>query len=412
MTDRELQRILDAIQYVPDEKERDEVTRLILKAASESITLERLKAITTKEEKKTTTRKVGANGSIKFTKKEINSMPDHLRKLFTVNENIVTYRITKDGYYQARLRRGKYNIEVAAKDFATMKHKFLQKLAEREKALQNAGYPLFRDCIQDWLNVKKQTVKASTYKSYENLISLYLLPRFGGLHVNEIARKDVQNFLFSLTDEGKNRTAQKLKVLMTAIFDVICEDSGLRSPMSKIVLAHYEVKKGNAFTKTEEKRIVDFCRDHPQYAGNSALLVLLYTGMRVGELKSLTFDGTWFTCVSEKTRHGHAEIVRKIPVSPMMARVLPLIDMEQAKSVSKYSVRDALKRIFPKRHVHELRYSFITRVKECGVSGEVVMKWVGHEFDQDVRTSRVDRGYTDYSEEFMLKEIHKVEYEL
>ena len=40
------------------------------------------------------------------------------------------------------------------------------------------------------------------------------------------------------------------------------------------------------------------------------------------------------------------------------------------------------------------------------------MKWVGHEFDQDVRTSRVDRGYTDYSEEFMLKEIHKVEYEL
>ena len=40
------------------------------------------------------------------------------------------------------------------------------------------------------------------------------------------------------------------------------------------------------------------------------------------------------------------------------------------------------------------------------------MKWVGHEFYQDVRTSRVDRGYTDYSEEFILKEIHKVEYEL
>ena len=58
-------------------------------------------------------------------------MPDHLRKLFTVNENIVTYRITKDGYFEARLRRGKYNIEVAAKDFTTMKHKFLQKLADK-----------------------------------------------------------------------------------------------------------------------------------------------------------------------------------------------------------------------------------------------------------------------------------------
>ena len=40
------------------------------------------------------------------------------------------------------------------------------------------------------------------------------------------------------------------------------------------------------------------------------------------------------------------------------------------------------------------------------------MLWAGHSFDRDVKTSAVDRGYTDYSEEFMLKEIHKVEYEL
>ncbi len=40
MTDNALKKILDAIKYVPDERERDEVTSLILKAASESITLE------------------------------------------------------------------------------------------------------------------------------------------------------------------------------------------------------------------------------------------------------------------------------------------------------------------------------------------------------------------------------------
>ncbi len=62
--------------------------------------------------------------------------------------------------------------------------------------------------------------------------------------------------------------------------------------------------------------------------------------------------------------------------------------------------------------IHELRYTYITRAKECGVAGEVVMKWVGHEFDVDVKTSRVDRGYTDYSEEFLLKENNKIEYNL
>lgn len=412
MTDKELEKILNAIKYVPDENERDEVTRLILKAASESITLERLKILTANEEKKNKFKDFGAGGYIRFTKKEINAMPDYLRKLFTVNDNIVTYRITKDGYYQARLRRGKYNIEVAAKDFETMKRKFLDKLAECERALQTAGYPLFKDCVADWLKIKKQTVKLSTYDSYYNLISLYILPRFGEMHVNEITRKDVQDFLFELTDQGKNRTAQKLKVLMTAMFDVICEDCNMRSPMMKIVLAHYEVKKGNAFTKAEEKQIVEFCRNNPHYIGNPALLVLLYTGMRVGELKSLTFDGTWFTCVSEKTRRGHADVIRKIPVSPMMARILPLIDIGQAVSATKYAIRDALKRIFPDRHIHELRYTFITRAKECGCSPEIVMKWVGHEYDADVKTSRVDRGYTDYSQEFMLQEINKIDYKL
>ena len=40
------------------------------------------------------------------------------------------------------------------------------------------------------------------------------------------------------------------------------------------------------------------------------------------------------------------------------------------------------------------------------------MKWVGHEYDRDVKTSRVDRGYTDYSEEYALQEINKIDYEL
>ena len=45
----------------------------------------------------------------------------------------------------------------------------------------------------------------------------------------------------------------------------------------------------------------------------------------------------------------------------MLKRVMPLIDLEQAKAVSRFTIRDALKRIFPDRHVHELRYTFITR---------------------------------------------------
>ena len=165
------------------------------------------------------------------------------------------------------------------------------------------------------------------------------------------------------------RTAHKIKLILSAVFDVAHEDYGLKTPMTKIVLSHYEVKKGNAFTKAEEKQIVDFCTENTQFAGNSALLILLYTGMRVGELKSLKFDGTYITCESEKTRKGYAKVIRKIPLSPMLKRVLHLIDFKQAIEVSCFTVRDALKRVFPGRHVHELRYTFITRAKECVQKG-------------------------------------------
>lgn len=371
MTDKELETILNAIKYVPDESERDEATRLILKAASESITLERLKAITAKEERKTNVKKVGADKFIKFTKQEINSMPDYLRKLFTLNDKIVTYRVTKDGYYQARYRRDGYCVEVASKDFNTMKRKFLDKFAEVERERLNHKYPVFKDFIDEWLKIKKQTVKESTYKSYCNILNAHILPRLGNFNLNEITRKDIQDFLFEISDQGKMRTAHKIKLILSAVFDVAHEDYGLKTPMTKIVLSHYEVKKGNAFTKAEEKQIVDFCTENTQFAGNSALLILLYTGMRVGELKSLKFDGTYITCESEKTRKGYAKVIRKIPLSPMLKRVLHLIDFKQAIEVSCFTVRDALKRVFPGRHVHELRYTFITRAKECVQNGNL-----------------------------------------
>ncbi len=238
------------------------------------------------------------------------------------------------------------------------------------------------------------------------------MPKFGHYHVNEITRKDIQDFLFELTDNGKNRTAQKLKLLLSEIFDVIVEDYNIKTPMSKIALSHYEVKKGKAFTKAEEKVIIDFCKENPHYAGNSAILTLLYTGMRVGELETITYDDTFIYCESEKTRKGYAKVIRQIPISPMLRKVLPLIDLKQAKTTNRYTIRDALKRIFPDRHIHELRYSFITRAKECSVNPELVIKWVEHEFDADVKTSRVDRGYTIYSQEYILQEINKMDYKL
>lgn len=38
------------------------------------------------------------------------------------------------------------------------------------------------------------------------------------------------------------------------------------------------------------------------------------------------------------------------------------------------------------------------------------MLWAGHSFDRDVKSSAVDRGYTDYSKEYLVQEAQKIDY--
>ena len=78
---------------------------------------------------------------------------------------------------------------------------------------------------------------------------------------------------------------------------------------------------------------------------------------------------TFITCETEKTRKGYATIRRRIPISPMFRKVWDMIDFEKAKTASTKTLSDTIKRVFPERHVHELRYTFISRCKECVQKG-------------------------------------------
>ncbi len=134
--------------------------------------------------------------------------------------------------------------------------------------------------------------------------------------------------------------------------------------------------------------------------------------MRVGELASAVLYDNYIECETEKTRKGKTKEFRKIPISPMLKRVMEYIDFEAAKTVKRDYINRRFQKILQGRHTHELRYTFITRAKECGCNLELVMLWDGHKFDKDIATSAVDRGYTTYSNDYYFKEIEKVNYEL
>ena len=161
--------------------------------------------------------------------------------------------------------------------------------AARDPKRRTAKTVLFADYAQDWLKLKEQTTKPSTFKEYSRMFEANLRPTFGHLHLAEITRPLVQQYLFTFVEAGKHRTAEKLALMLNCIFDMAAEDFGLPSPMKKVVLPAYQTKRGQALSK-EEARLVNCCKTHKEVEGTDALLVLLYFGLRKSELKSI-FEG-------------------------------------------------------------------------------------------------------------------------
>ena len=194
---------------------------------------------------------------LKFTKKETDSMSEPVKILLIYSGYEIKYRIIKNTY-QVRFRRDGYNIELCAKDLSTLKTRFLAAV-ERAVPHRKPITPLLKDYLNEWLAIKKTTVKEITLKGYTDIINAHILPPFGDKHLDEITRADVQNYLSELVNQEKYRTAEKLKVQLKAIFDVAVSDYNFKSPMEKVVLAEYEVKKGKSLTVSEEKTVVDYC---------------------------------------------------------------------------------------------------------------------------------------------------------
>ena len=432
MTQEELIKLVKQLNHVDLQGEaKDELTAKVLQMAADSVTLETLKALVAPsrssgepvpngEVAKTLGRK--SRSGFTLSKKEIKRMPEKYRRIFACEDRIIPYRFHK-GVYEAHYRRDGFKVFACAKDFKEMREKFTAKLLEQmngerplpmpskgKEAAPGHSDARFADYLREWLEIKRKTCKESTVKEYERLSSVNLLPVFGDKAIIDISRQELQSYLFRFIDEGKHRTAEKLHQVLCCIFDLACEDLHILSPMKKIVLPYYEPKKGSALTKEEEKTLVEWCIEHRDNEASSALLVLLYFGLRRSELKTISVEDEMLTCTTSKTKMGRSEIKRSIPFTPVFRRVLPYVDFEKAKHTNVNTIYTTFKRLFPHRHTHELRYNFITRAKEAGCNIEAVMLWAGHSFDRDVKSSAVDRGYTDYSKEYLVQEAQKIDY--
>ncbi len=255
MTQQDLDNILRTLKTLPDGN--DELARTILKAAADSITLDKIKSLTSvceESEEQLTNEK-----ALKFSEKEISIMPKTFRKEFRTQGCTARIRKRKSGKntwnYEIRYRRNGYNVCVSANELQKAKEKFIAKLSEVEKAGKKSSVTTVPTTFHEFSTYffetyYKRKVVASTYKITLGRYNLHLKPEFESKQLKSITTFMCQSLIDRLNEEDKNKTAAEIFCLLNNIFKMAIRHGIVSSnPMDLVFHQVHERKHGSALTK-------------------------------------------------------------------------------------------------------------------------------------------------------------------
>ena len=169
-----------------------------------------------------------------------------------------------------------------ARTFPSSKN--LAKVAVMGEALSLSDY------LTDWLEQKRPTLKASTYRDYDKTVNNILIPAFGEILLARLKRSDLRSWCAELTGSNK-RIANILSPLRTALQDAFYDEIIESNPLYGWRYAKQEGPKDNQshidpFTKDEHIAILEEVPGQ----GKHLLRFAFWTGLRTSELIALVWD--------------------------------------------------------------------------------------------------------------------------
>lgn len=375
----------------------------VLKAAADSISLDKLKSLTDSAQEETI--KDSGSSVLKFSAQEISKMPKTFRREFRTQGCTAHIRKRRSGpyhwNYEVRYRKDGYNIAVSANNLAEAKQKFIAKLNEVDR-FGTAAPPIpstFDGFVNYYFeNFYKRKVAAETYRIGLNQYKNHILPYFGNVSLRKITPKACQDLLDRLNEQGK-KTADDVHSLLNMIFKAAVKHNVLiNNPLDMVFHTKHERKHGSALSKEEEKLLLDSTAGTPQQL---MFAVGLYTGMRPNEYETARLEGDFIVAINSKRKNGKVEY-KKIPITPMLRPFLVGVDNLQFSSLR--IMRDRFNKLFPHHKLYDLRTTFYTRCQECGIASVARDEFVGHSLGE------LGNTYTDLSDEFLLAEGQKFKY--
>ena len=277
----------------------------------------------------------------------------------------------------------------------------------------------YKDYLLNWLsNEKKLILKEKTFSLYEKLTTNHIVPCLGDKEINKIRFNDIQNFINNkynntCLESKKSLSSGTIKLLFIIIKSSLKayykKNNKSISFISDIILPKSKEKEIGILSISDQNKLVNYClnSNKKNYYG---IVLTLYTGIRIGELLSLTFDDINFEykymrinktqtcylsnnkCITKITSTKTNKSNRIIPLNPLCIKLLKELkkdnsiyvilnrnnDLEKIRTYQKI-FSNILKRLNIK-HVgfHSLRHTFASNALHYGMDIKTLSEILGH----------------------------------
>lgn len=341
-----------------------------------------------------------------FTQKELNQMPKTFKKEFRTDgctAHVRKRKCGKNSYtYDIRYNRNGYYICVTNKNLETAKKLFIEKLKTAtpvRKTTSTISSTLHAFTVYYFEKFRLPKVTKQTYDSDWQRYKKYIQPIFGNKHFNSITAEQCQTLIDQLIAQGKGKTAEEIYSLLSIIFKgAIAHGFMNKNPLTLVVKIKHQSKHGSALTKDEELLLL---QAYPNTKYQTIFAIALYTGLRPNEYNTAKIEGKFIVAVNSKRKTKRVEY-KRIPITPMLAPYLQNItDFEH---INRDVIREKFKAVLPNHILYDMRTTFYSRLKECGIADAARDEFVGHSL------GALGNAYTDLSDEYLLREGAKFLY--
>lgn len=269
----------------------------------------------------------------------------------------------------------------------------------------------------DYLNqVAKHRLKQNSWKSYEKIAELYLLPKWKGVQLQSISRQDVKQLL--LDHQGAGLSVQNIRICISAVFAEAVEREIVpvnpAHNLGRFFKKSRPQKKTQFLTKEQTTALLELtAKEEPEHY--DFLLTAFRTGMRLGELLALSWDSVNFSTkqiiVQRSYSHQHWDTpkshkVRYIDMSDgLLVALKKRYEKRNSDLICKSHKRKKLCLVFPDKYgepindnifrrgvfyklltkaklpkirLHDIRHTYASLLLQAGAPIHYVKEQLGH----------------------------------